>query len=391
MFNFLFGNHLLIWRAEMRWFRTFSVVVLALCVFEVLSEFVFAQDYIRLGAYLPMTGGVAAYGEMEWKGIEIAKSMEPEVLGKKLDVIREDTKSDQIEASNAVSLLVEMKVAGLIGEAISADTMAGNPISEKAQIPSVSPTATNPLVTQGKKYAFRACFTDPFQGEVAAKFALNNLKSKTAAIIIDHSQDYSVGLGAFFEKEFDKLGGKIVSKTFIQTGDQDFSAQLSSIQAGNPDLIYAPIYYTEDALMAKQARDLGIMTPIMTGDGAQADQLIEIGGKAVEGMYLTGHFHKDAVNTERAKEFAALYKAKYKEDVSAFVALGADAYFLLVDAMKRAGSIEGPKVRDALADTKDFKGVSGSMTMGPDGNPLKGMVINKVENGKFVYVTTVTP
>jgi branched-chain amino acid transport system substrate-binding protein len=199
-----------------------------------------------------------------------------------------------------------------------------------------------------------------------------------------------VGLGNFFEKEFEKLGGKIVSKTFIQTGDQDFSAQLSSIQASNPDLIYAPIYYTEDALMAKQARDLGIETPIMTGDGAQADQLIEIGGKAVEGMYFTGHFHKDAATTERAKEFTKLYEAKYKEDVNAFVALGADAYFLLVDAIKRAGSSEGPKVRDALANTKDFNGVSGSMTMGPDGNPIKSVVINKVENGKFVYVTTVT-
>ncbi|HYA41552.1 MAG TPA: ABC transporter substrate-binding protein [Syntrophobacteraceae bacterium] len=350
-----------------------------------------AEDYVKLGAYLPMAGGVAAYGQMEWRGIETARLMESEVLGKKIEVVREDTKSDPIESSNAVSLLVEMKVAGIIGEAISADTMAGNPISEKAQIPSVSPTATNPLVTQGKKYAFRACFIDPFQGEVAARFALNNLKAKTAALIIDHSQDYSVGLGSFFEKEFEKLGGKVVSKTFIQTGDQDFSAQLSSIQASQPELIYAPIYYTEDALMAKQARDLGIKTPIMTGDGAQADQLIEIGGKAVEGMYLTGHFHKDAVTTRRAKEFMKRYEGQYREDVNAFVALGADAYFLLVEAIKRAGSTEGPRVRDALADTRDFMGVSGTLTMGPDGNPIKSVVINKVENGKFVYVATVNP
>ncbi len=163
-----------------------------------------------------------------------------------------DTKSDQIESSNAVSLLVEKKVSGIIGEAISADTMAGNPISEKAQIPSITPTATNPLVTQGKQYAFRACFTDPFQGEVAAKFALETLKARTAALIIDHSQDYSVGLGNFFEIEFQKLGGKVVSKTFIQTGDQDFSAQLSSVEEKKPDLIYAPIYYVEDALLANR-------------------------------------------------------------------------------------------------------------------------------------------
>ncbi|MGA2402058.1 MAG: ABC transporter substrate-binding protein [Syntrophobacteraceae bacterium] len=371
--------------------KMFSAVTVLLAVFGFLSEPVFAQYYIKIGAYLPMTGGVAAYGKMEWSGIQIAKEMAPEALGKKIDLILLDTKSEQIEASNTVSLLTEMKVAGIIGEAISANTMAGNPISEKAQIPSISPTATNPLVTQGKKYAFRACIIDPFQGEVAARFALKDLKVKTAALIIDHSQDYSVGLGSFFQKEFEKLGGKVVSKTFIQTGDQDFSAQLSSINSNQTELIYAPIYYTEDALLAKQARDLGIKTPIMTGDGAQADQLIEIGGKAVEGMYLTGHFHKDAATTERAKEFTSLYQAKYKEDVNAFAALGADAYFLLVDAISRAGSTEGAKVRDALAGTKDFKGVSGSLTMGADGNPVKSMVINKVENGEFVYVTTINP
>jgi branched-chain amino acid transport system substrate-binding protein len=349
------------------------------------------QDTIKIGAYLPMTGGVAAYGKMEWAGIQTANSMEPEALGKKISVVLLDTKSDQIESSNAVSLLIEMKVAGIIGEAISADTMAGNPISEKAQIPSISPTATNPLVTQGKEYAFRVCFTDPFQGEIAAKFALERLKARTAALIIDHSQDYSVGLGNYFEKEFRKLGGKVVSKTFIQTGDQDFSAQLSSVESNKPDLIYAPIYYVEDALLAKQARDLGINTPILTGDGAQADQLIEIGGKAVEGMYFTAHFHKDAATGDIAKEFNKVYEAKYKQEVSAFTALGADAYFLLIDAVKRAGSFEGPKVRDALSKTKDFNGVSGPMTMGADGNPIKSMVINKVEDGKFVYYMTIKP
>jgi branched-chain amino acid transport system substrate-binding protein len=371
-------------------FKTFSIVVFALAAIGFFTRPGFAED-IKLGLYLPMTGGVAAYGKMEWEGIQVANSIMPEVLGKKIDLVLLDTKSDQIEASNAVSLLVGMKVVGIIGEAISANSMAGNPISEKAEIPSVSPTATNPLVTQGKKYAFRACFIDPFQGEVAARFAFKELKARTASLIIDHSQDYSVGLGNFFEKEFEKLGGKVVSKTFIQTGDQDFSAQLSSIQASKPDLIYAPIYYTEDALMAKQARDLGIKTPIMTGDGAQADQLIEIGGKAVEGMYFTGHFHKDAATTERSKEFLKLYEAKYKQDANAFAALGADAYFLLVEAVQKAGSTEGPKVREALAGVKDFKGVSGAITMGPDGNPIKSMVINKVENGKFVYVTTVNP
>ena len=233
-----------------------------------------AQETIKIGAYLPMTGAVAAYGQMEWAGIQIAQEMQPTVLGKKIELVLVDTKSDKIEAANAMSRLIEKdKVVGVLGEAISGNSMAGNPISEAAKIPTVSPTATNPLVNQGKKYAFRACFIDPFQGEVAARFARNELKAQTAAVIIDIAQDYCVGLANYFVKNFVKHGGKVVSTTYIQTGDQDFSAQLSAVQAAKPDIIYAPNYYTEDALLAKQARDLGINAPILTGDGAQSDAL----------------------------------------------------------------------------------------------------------------------
>ncbi len=365
-------------------------VVIGLCF--ILAPPASAGDKIKIGVYLPMTGAVAAYGQMEWNGLQVAHEMQPKVLGKDIELVLVDTKSDKIEAANAVSRLIEKeKVVAIIGEAISGNTMAGNPISEAAKIPSISPTATNPLVTQGKKYAFRACFIDPFQGQVAARFAWNNLKAKTAAVIIDIAQDYCVGLANFFVKEFVKLGGKIVSTTYIQTGDQDFTAQLSAVQAAKPDIIYAPNYYTEDALMAKQARDLGINVPILTGDGAQADELIKIGGKAVENMYFTAHFHKQAASTELAKKYIAKFEAKYKKEADAFGALAADAYFLLVDAIKRAGSTDGTKIRDALASTKNFPGVSGVITMGENGNPIKSVVINKVENGKFVYVTTVNP
>jgi branched-chain amino acid transport system substrate-binding protein len=376
----------------MRKTRVLAVAALLGVFLFGVSGFGMAQDVVKIGAYLPMTGGVAAYGDMEWSGIQIAHDMEPTVLGKKIDLVLVDTKSDKIEAANAVSLLVEKeKVVGILGEAISGNSMAGNPISEKAEIPSVSPTATNPLVTQGKQYAFRACFIDPFQGEVAARFARDQLKAQTAAVIIDQAQDYCVGLANYFEKEFVKLGGKIVSKTYIQTGDQDFSAQLSAVQASKPDIIYAPNYYTEDALMAKQARDLGIKVPILTGDGAQDETLIKVGGASVENTFFTGHFHKQAATTDRAKEYIKRYEEKYKKEAGAFDALGADAYFLLVDAIKRAGSTDGPKIREALANAKNFQGVSGTITMGEGGNPVKSMVINKVEGGKFVYVTTVNP
>lgn len=372
--------------------KLFAVVVAVAILIGGIAGASLAQDKIKIGAYLPMTGAVAAYGESEWKGIQVAKEMEPEVLGKKIETVLVDTKSDKIEAANAMTLLVEKeKVVGVLGEAISGNSMAGNPISEAAKIPTVSPTATNPLVNQGKQYAFRACFIDPFQGQVAARFAKEELKASTVAVIIDIAQDYCVGLGNFFVKEFVKLGGKVVSTTYIQTGDQDFSAQLSAVQASKPDVIYAPNYYTEDALLAKQARDLGIKVPILTGDGAQEEALIKVGGAAVENMYFTGHFHKQAATTERAKEFMKRYEEKYKKDTDAFGALGADAYFLLVDAIKRAGSTDGTKIREALAQTKDFKAVSGTLTMGDNGNPVKSMVINKVEGGKFAYVTTVNP
>jgi branched-chain amino acid transport system substrate-binding protein len=372
--------------------HTGIVLMLAVCVLAGMVGPATAEETIKIGAYLPMTGSVAGYGQQEWAGIQIANEMQPTVLGKKIELVLTDTKSDKIEAANAVSRLVEKdKAVGILGEAISGNSMAGNPISEAAKIPTVSPTATNPLVNQGKKFAFRACFIDPFQGEVAARFAVNEMKAKTAAVIIDIAQDYCVGLGNFFVKEFVKLGGKVVSTTYIQTGDQDFSAQLSAVQASKPDIIYAPNYYTEDALLAKQARDLGVNLPILTGDGAQDDALLEIGGKSVENMYFTGHFHKSAATSERAKEYIKRFEEKFKKDAGAFGALGADSYFLLVDAIERAGSTDGAKIRDALAATKGFQGISGMINMGEGGNPIKSMVINKVEGGKFVYVTTVNP
>jgi len=368
------------------------MLVAVACVVLGMAPLGMAEETIKIGAYLPMTGAVAGYGQQEWAGIQLAAEMQPTVLGKKIELILVDTKSDKIEAANAMSRLIEKeKVVGVLGEAISGNSMAGNPISEAAKIPTVSPTATNPLVNQDKQYAFRACFIDPFQGEVAARFARNELKAQTAAVIIDNAQDYCVGLANFFIKEFVKQGGKIVSTTSIQTGDQDFSAQLSTVQAAKPDIIYAPNYYTEDALMAKQARDLGITMPILTGDGAQEDALLEIGGKAVENMYFTAHFHRKAAGTDRAKEFIRRFEEKHKKEPGAFGALGADAYFLLVDAIQRANATDGTKIRDALANTKNFQAVSGIINMGDNGNAIKSVVINKVEGGQFVYVTTVNP
>ena len=346
-----------------------------------------------IGGFLPMTGAVAAYGQDAKAGIEIAMEMKPEVLGKKLNFVIADTKSDKIEAANAMSRLIEKdKVFAVIGEMISGDTMAGAPIAEKAMIPVVSPTATNPLVTQDKKYIFRVCFIDPVQGDIAAKYAFNTLKAKKAALIVDKSQDYCVGLAKFFKDAFTKLGGQIVAETFCVTEDKDFSAQLSTIKPTRPDVIYAPNYYSPVALFTKQARELGVKAPVLAGDGAQADELIQIGGKEVEGVAFTGHFHPQATTTDLAKDWLARFEKKYPgKQPNAFHALGADAYFVLLDAITRANSMKGESIRAALATTKDFPAISGKLSIGEDGNAVKPMVINVVKNGKFEYLTTVTP
>jgi len=351
-----------------------------------------AGDAVRIGVFLPMTGGVASYGQMEWAGIQMANRMKPRVLGRPVELILVDEKSDRIEAANAVDRLISRnRVHAIIGTATSSNTMAATPIAEKARIPIISPTATGPRVTQNRKYTFRVCFIDPFQGEVAARFAFNSLKARRAALLIDRAQDYCVDLANFFRKNFTKMGGKIVQTTYCQTGDQDFMAQISAIMATRPDILYLPNYYAEDALICKQAAELGMRIPIMSADGAQAPELIKIGGKAVEGFLLTGHFEKEGAATKLAKQYLRNYEGKFKMEASGFDALGADAYFVLLNAMERAKSVEGPRVRAALAKTRKFEGVSGVINIGEDGNAVKSMVILQVKNGKFRYLATVNP
>lgn len=351
-----------------------------------------AAGEVKIGLYLPMTGPAAAMGQMVWEGVQVAHRLQPQVLGQPVKLLLVDTKSDKIEAANAVSRLIEKeKVAAIIGEVISSDTLAGVPIAERAKIPNISPSATNPLVTQNRKYAFRACFVDDLQGRVAARFAWETLKARKAAVLIDQAQDYSVGLAHYFMEEFKRRGGEIVSVTYMQTGDQDFTAQISALKGKNPDLIYAPNYFGEDALLAKQLQDLGVKTPILTGDGAQVPELLSIGGPAVEGMYFTAHFHRQGVTTPLAQKFLKAYEDTYKKQLDAFAALGGDCYFLLTAAMAKAGELNGGKIAQALVATRGFPGVSGTITMGPDHNPVKGVVVIKVEQGQFAYQTTINP
>ncbi|MGB5922094.1 MAG: ABC transporter substrate-binding protein [Syntrophobacteria bacterium] len=352
-----------------------------------------AKEPIKIGVFLPMTGNVSAFGQRQWLGIKTAHQMMGKILGREVKLILEDTKSDQTEAAHAVERLIKQhQVVGIIGGAISASALAGGSIAERNGIPMISPSATNLLVTQDKKYVFRACFDDSFQSQVAARQARIAMGASTAAVVVDIAQaDYSVGLGNLFLKAFGEMGGKVLLTAYIQTGDRDFRSQLSEVREANPDIIYVPNYYTENALLVKQARDLGMKMPILMADGAQVPTFIETGGKAVEGVYLTAHFNLEAVNTDLGRKYAATFKKNYDKDVDAFSALGADAYFILIGAIKRVKSTEGAKVRTALTDTKNFKGVTGPIKINEDGNTTKRLVINRVKNGRFTYVTTVNP
>ncbi len=350
-----------------------------------------------VGVLLPMTGSVAAYGQMAWAGIQLGHRLRPTALGRPVNLVLVDNKSDSVEAASGISRLLKKDGAvAILGPATSSRALAAAPVAEQAQVPLITPTATNPNVTQGRRYVFRVCFIDPFQGQVAARYAFQKLGARRAAVLIDVGQDYAVGLAAFFTREFTRLGGKVVAQAKCNTGDQDFSAQLGTIQTAQPDLLYLPNYYTEDALVARQAQELGLRVPMLSGDGAQAPELLKIGGPAVEGLAFSTHFHPAGATGPLARRFLEVYEqgraaGEIKEEFTSFHALGADSYLVLVDALERAGTAEGPKLRQALASTKDFEGVSGRINIGEDGNAVKSAVILKVDKGGFAYVTTMEP
>jgi branched-chain amino acid transport system substrate-binding protein len=348
-----------------------------------------------IGVYEPMTGAQAAGGELTMQGVNLAYKQVPEVLGVPIKMVLVDNRSDKAEAATAMQRLIEQeKAIAVIGSYGSSNAMAGGEVSEKAGIPVMGCSPTNPLVTQGKKYYFRACFIDPFQGRVMAKYAVDELGVKKVAIIQDVAQDYSVGLASFFREAFIEFTGDasgIVAFTSYQTGDQDFTAQLTSAMASEIDAIYAPGYFGDAALLAKQAREQGFQGYIMGGDAWEAPELIDIGGAAAEGLVLSTHYHPDAALSPTSAQFVKDFEAEYGERPSAFAALGYDAYMLVIDAINRANSLEPEKIREAMAATKDYQAVTGKITMDQNGNAVKDAVILTVENGEFKYLTTVSP
>lgn len=350
---------------------------------------------IKIGVFEPMTGPSAAGGEMTVEGIELAWELKPEVLGREVQIIVVDNKSDKVEAANAVSRLIERdQVVAIIGSYGSSLSMAAGDIVNKAKIPTVGCSPTNPLVTLNNDYYFRVCFIDPFQGTVMANYAVNVLGAKTAAVIQDVTQDYSVGLSKYFIDAFRKLTGNpnsIVEISAYNTGDQDFTAQLTNVKNKNPDVIFAPGNYGESALLIRQARDLGIDVPFLGGDTWEAPEFLSIGGEAVEGAVFSTHFTAEAPVTAESGYFLDAYRQKYGKEANAFAALGYDAYMVILDVIEKVGSADPQAIRDGLAEVKGFVGATGVISLDENGDAVKSAVINKVENGRFVYLTTVEP
>ena len=376
----------------MRFFRSFG---LACVMVMVVAGMALAADTVRIGVFLPLTGQNAFGGQLELDGVKMAHQEMSKILGKKVDLIVVDNKSDKVEAANAVKRLIEKeKVVAIIGTYGSSLAMAGGEISEKAKIPAVGTSCTNPLVTQGKKYYFRACFIDPFQGAGAATFALKDLKAKNGALLIDVSQDYSVGLATFFEKAFVKGGGKIVAKLSYNSGDQDFTAQLTEIISKKPDVLFIPSSFAEGAIIMKQAKELGGKFKIMGGDAMDNPDIVKIGGAAVEGFAYTTFPYDPTMKDMNpvAKKFTANWKKAFpKKDPNVNSALGYDSYMLIMDAIKRAGKAEPEAITKALASTKGFLGVTGATTINATHDAEKPVGIMQIQNGKRVFLTTVEP
>jgi branched-chain amino acid transport system substrate-binding protein len=353
-----------------------------------------AQEPIKIGEYASLTGKEAAFGQASHHGTVLAFeeiNAAGGVLGRKLELVAEDNQTKSGESATIVKKLISRdKVVAILGEVASMRSLEAAPICQHAKIPMISPSSTNPKVTEVGDYIFRVCFTDPFQGAALAKFAQETLKAKRIAVLTSVSSAYSVGLSKYFKEPFAKAGGVIAVEQRYSEGDKDFKAQLTAIKAAAPDAILASGYYTEAALICRQARDLGITVPLFGGDGWEAPELVQIGGAAVEGVYYSTHF-SPVVPGERTQEFVKKFRARWGEAPDAMAALGYDSALVLADAIKRAGTTDAAKLRDAIAATKDFPGATGNTTLDAQRNATKAAVLLTVKNGKFELVQTVTP
>ena len=353
-----------------------------------------ASAQIKIGEVNPLTGGISQFGISCHQGYLLAieeVNQAGGVLGQKIELVTEDDQSKPGECATVVRKLIGVdKVVGVLGDATSSATLEGAPIAQGSKVPMITPTATNPKITEVGDYIFRVCFLDEFQGRVLARFAREKLNAKTAAILTDVKQDYSVDLTKFFKEEFTKNGGSITREQSYSTGDTDFRAQLTTLRAAKPDVVYVPGYYQEVALIIKQARQVGLTMPFIGCDGWANQSLLTIGGKALDGCYLTNHFSPDDP-APAVQKFVEKYKSKYGSVPDTFAALGYDAARILMDAIKRAESAEPSAIRDALAKTSGFEGCTGTIGFDANRNATKAALVLTIKDGKFQVAQKVEP
>ena len=354
-----------------------------------------ATGDILIGEYGSLTGSQATFGTSTHNGILMAAdevNAAGGINGRKVKILTEDDQSKSEEAATTVSKLISQNsVVAVLGEVASSASIAAGPICQANKVPMITPSSTNPEVTKKGDYIFRMCFTDDYVGHSMADYVTKQLGIKTAALLTDVKQDYSVYLGKYFEERFTADGGKIIARASYSNGDSDFRAQLTSIKPSNPQIIFVPGYYTDVGQIAQQARDLGISAPLVGGDGWESPKLIEIGGPALEGCYYANHyFYADPAPV--VHNFVEKYKQRFQANPDAMAALAYDAMHVLAEAMKRAKKLDGPTLREAIAATKGYVGVTGTINLGPDRDPIgKKLVIEEIKNGQLTLKATFEP
>ena len=351
-----------------------------------------AADF-KIGVVSPMTGATATFGQENVNGIKLAYEKLKKAKGTKFDLIIEDDKSEAIESTNATRKLISVdKVSIMIGAPTSSLALASAPIVQEAKIPFITPTATNAKVTQVGNFITRACFTDDFQGVVMAKFAVNTLKKTKGLTLIENTSDYSKGLAKAFGDEFTKLGGTMVNTEELTYAakDTDFQSLLRKVKRANPDFVFIPGYYVEVGLIIKQARALGINIPFLGGDGWDSPKLFEIAGEAVKGSYISNHFAPDD-KSPVVQNFVKEYEKAYGTKPGSFAALGYDSLGIVADAMKRAKSLKPTDIRDALVATKNYQGITGTITFDENRNPKKSAVVLEATPSGYIFHSRVNP
>jgi branched-chain amino acid transport system substrate-binding protein len=354
-----------------------------------------AGEPIRIGEYASLTGKEASWGQSSHQGIAMAVeeiNAAGGVLGRPLELITEDNQTTPGQSATAAKKLISRdRVVALLGEVSSGRSLEAAPIAQAHRVPMIAPASTNPKVTQVGDYVFRVCFIDSFQGSVMARFAAGELKARRVAVISSVSNAYSVGLSRIFRERFTAAGGVIVAEQKYAEGDKDFRAQLTAIRAAGCDAVFVPGYYTEAALIVRQARELGLAVPFLGGDGWVSDELLHIGGAAMDGCYYSTHFSPE--NTSPGvRRFVEHYRARWSgETPDAFAALGYDSVGVLADAVRRAGSTDGPALRDALARTRAFVGATGETTIDANRDASKPATIIAIRGGRITFLETVPP